>query len=109
MTVGCPSPPPLWMRSDRLAVLWHVPAPIVEVSVRLAARQPEAHLRCLPGLRRANTEVLARAASLEIASAAYMAAVAEHSLRNVQLHHGAGIVKRHDGEPEPPPNPNLRS
>ena len=54
-----------------------------------------------------NTQVLARAASLDIASAAYMAAVA---LYHVRLRHGARIVRRHEGEPtpEPPPDPNLR-
>ena len=58
-----------------------------------------------------DTEVLARAASLDIASAAYMAAVARHPNRNVQLRHGMRIVNRHDGEPkpEPPRDPNLRS
>jgi len=58
-----------------------------------------------------NTEVVARVASLDIASAAYMAAIATYSSRNVQLHHGMRIVKRHDGEPrpEPPRDPNLRS
>jgi len=58
-----------------------------------------------------DTEVLARVATLEIASAAYMAAVAKYSLRNVKLCHGIRIVKRHDGEPrpEPPRDPNLRS
>jgi hypothetical protein len=59
----------------------------------------------------ADSEVLARAASLDIAAAAYMAAVAKHPLRNIALRQGAQVIKRHDGEPkpEPPPDPNLRS
>jgi hypothetical protein len=59
----------------------------------------------------ADTEILARAASLDIAAAAYMAAVAKHPLRNVQLRQGAQVIKRHDGEPqpEPPRDPNLKS
>ena len=58
----------------------------------------------------ADTEVLARAASLDIASAAYMAAVLKYPKRNLALRHGARIIKRHEGEPapEPPPDPNLR-
>ena len=58
-----------------------------------------------------DTEVLVRAASLDIASAAYMAAIARYRLRNVQLRHGARIIRSHDGEPrpEPPPDPNLKS
>ena len=58
----------------------------------------------------AGTEVLARAKSLDIASAAYMAVAARYRLRNVQLRHGGRIVRRHEGEPapEPPPDPNLR-
>jgi hypothetical protein len=42
-----------------------------------------------------NSEILARAAHLDIASAAYMAAVARHPNRDVQ--------------PEPPRDPNLKS
>ena len=59
----------------------------------------------------ADTEILARPASLDIAAAAYMAAVAKHLLRNVQLRQGAQVIKRHDGEPqpEPPRDPNLKS
>jgi len=58
-----------------------------------------------------DTEVLARAASLDIASAAYMAAVLKHPKRSLALRHGARIIKRHDGEPkaEPPRDPNLKS
>jgi len=41
--------------------------------------------------------VLARAASLDVASAAYMAAVLKYPKRNLALRHGARIVKRHDG------------
>jgi hypothetical protein len=48
----------------------------------------------------ADTEVLARASGLDIASAAYMAAVAKYPLWNVQLR-GAQIIKRHDDELEP--------
>ena len=40
-----------------------------------------------------DTEVLARAASLDIASAAYMAAVLKHPKRNLALRHGARIIK----------------
>jgi hypothetical protein len=59
----------------------------------------------------ADSEVLARAASLDIAAAAYMAAVAKHPLRNIALHQGAQVIKRHDGEPKPesPRDPNLNS
>jgi hypothetical protein len=58
-----------------------------------------------------DTEILARAASLDIASAAYMAAVAKYPNRNVQLRQGALIIRRNDGEPkpEPPRDPNLKS
>jgi hypothetical protein len=55
--------------------------------------------------------VLARVAHLDIASAAYMATVAKFPSRNVQLRHGARIIKRHDGEPKPetPRDPNLKA
>jgi hypothetical protein len=58
-----------------------------------------------------DTEVLARAASLDIASAAYRAAVLKHPKRDLALRHGARIIKRHDGapNPEPPRDPNLKS
>jgi len=58
----------------------------------------------------ADTEVLARAKSLDLASAAYIAAVARYRLRNVQLRHGGRVVRRHEGgpAPEPPPDHNLR-
>ena len=58
-----------------------------------------------------DTEVLARAASLDIGSAAYMAAVLRYPKRNLALRHGARIIKRHDSEPKPEPlrDPNLRS
>ena len=53
----------------------------------------------------------ARAASLDVATAAYMAAVLKYPKRNLGLRHGIRIIKRHDGEPrpEPPRDPNLRS
>jgi hypothetical protein len=59
----------------------------------------------------ADSEVLARAASLDIAAAAYMAAVAKHPLRNIALRQGAQVIKYNDGEPkpEPPRDPNLKS
>jgi hypothetical protein len=58
-----------------------------------------------------NNDILACAASLDIASAAYMAAVARYPNRNVQLRQGALIVRRNDGEPkpEPPCDPKLKS
>jgi hypothetical protein len=58
-----------------------------------------------------DTEVLARVAHLGVASAAYMATVAKFPNRNIQLRHGASIIKRHDGEPkpEPPKDPNLKA
>jgi hypothetical protein len=58
-----------------------------------------------------DTEVLGRLAHLELASAAYQAAVFKYPLRNIQLRQGAQIIKRHDGEPRPapPPDPNLKS
>ena len=36
---------------------------------------------------------------LDIASAAYMAAVLKYPTRNLALRHDARIIKRHDGEP----------
>jgi hypothetical protein len=58
-----------------------------------------------------DVEVLGRLADLKLASAAYLAAVVNYPLRNIQLRQGAQIIKRHDGEPrpEPPPDPNLKS
>jgi hypothetical protein len=58
----------------------------------------------------ADSKILARA-SLDIAGAAYMAAVAKYPLRNMQLRRGAQIIRRHDGEqqPEPPPDPTSRA
>jgi hypothetical protein len=58
-----------------------------------------------------DAEVLGRLAHLELASAAYMAAIVKYPLRNIQLRQGAQIIKRHDGEPrpEPPRDPNLKS
>jgi hypothetical protein len=58
-----------------------------------------------------DAEVLGRLAHLELASAAYQAAVVKYTLRNIQLRQGAQIIKRHDGEPkpEPPRDPNLKS
>jgi hypothetical protein len=40
-----------------------------------------------------------------------MATVAKFPNRNVQLRHGARIIKRHDGEPkpDPPKDPNLKA
>jgi hypothetical protein len=57
----------------------------------------------------ANAEILARAASLDIAAAAYMAAVAKYPLRNIALRQAAQVIKYNDGEPEPPRDPNLKS
>jgi hypothetical protein len=56
-------------------------------------------------------EVLARAASLDIAGAADMAAVAKYPNRNIQLRQGALIIRRNDGEPkpEPPRDPSPKS
>jgi hypothetical protein len=55
----------------------------------------------------ADSEILARAAALDIAGSAYMAK------RNIQLRHGARIIERHHGEPPPAPieprDPDLRS
>jgi hypothetical protein len=50
-------------------------------------------------------------ASLDIASAVYLQAIVKYPLRNVRLHQGEHIIKRHDGEPkpEPPKDPNLKS
>jgi hypothetical protein len=58
-----------------------------------------------------DAEVLGRLAHLELASAAYHAAIVKYPLRNIQLRQGAQIIKRHDGEPrpEPPRDPNLKS
>ena len=58
-----------------------------------------------------DTEVLGRLASLDIASAADMETIVKYPLRNVQLRHGARVIKRHDGEPKPvpPKDPNLKS
>jgi hypothetical protein len=54
-----------------------------------------------------DTEGLGRLASLDIAGAAYLQAIVEHLLRNIQFRQGARIIKRHDGEP--PKGPNLKS
>jgi hypothetical protein len=51
----------------------------------------------------ADSEVLARAASLDIASAAYMAAVAKYPNRNIALRRGGQIIKQNLGEPKPEP------
>lgn len=58
-----------------------------------------------------DTEVLGRLADLELAGAAYHAAIVKYPLRNIRLIEGAQIIKRHDGEPrpEPPKDPNLKS
>jgi hypothetical protein len=61
----------------------------------------------------ADSEILARAAALDIAGSAYMASIAKYPKRNIQLRHGARVIEQHDGEPPPPPieprDPNLRS
>jgi hypothetical protein len=50
---------------------------------------------------------------LDIAGSAYMASIAKYPKRNVQLRHGARIIKKHDGAPPPPPlverDPNLKN
>jgi hypothetical protein len=58
-----------------------------------------------------DAEVLGRLAHLDLANAAYLAAVVKYPLRNIQLRQGAQIIDRHDGEPkpEPPRDPNLKS
>jgi hypothetical protein len=58
-----------------------------------------------------HTEVLGRLADLELAAATRRAAVVRYPRRNIQLRHGARIIRRHDGEPkpEPPPEPNVKS
>jgi hypothetical protein len=58
-----------------------------------------------------DVEVLARVASLDITSAAYLQAIVKYPLRNIQLRQGARIIKRHDGEPTPelPKAPSLNS
>ena len=38
-----------------------------------------------------------------------MAAVARYPDRNIALRRGAHVIGRRDGEPEPPPDTNLRS
>lgn len=57
------------------------------------------------------TEVLGRLADVEIAIAAFTAAVARHRRRNLELRQGSEVIRRHDGEPkpEPPRDPALRS
>jgi hypothetical protein len=55
-----------------------------------------------------DTEVLGRLASLDIASAAYLRAIVQCPRRNVRLCQGEQIIKRHDGEPKPPKDPNLK-
>jgi hypothetical protein len=37
--------------------------------------------------------------ALDIAGSAYMASIAKHPDRNVQLRHGVRIIERHDGAP----------
>lgn len=58
-----------------------------------------------------DTEILARTAHLDMATAAYLAALTRYSKRNVQLRHGSRIVRRHDGEPhpEPPKGPDVKA
>ena len=51
----------------------------------------------------ADAEVLARLAHLDIATAAFKAAVVRHPGRNLELRHGSRLVARHDGEPKPEP------
>jgi hypothetical protein len=57
-------------------------------------------------------EVLARLASLDLASAGDLAAVAKYPNRNAYLRQGARIIKQNPGEPKEPaaePDPNLKS
>jgi hypothetical protein len=58
-----------------------------------------------------DSEVLGRLASLDLAGAAYMAAIAKYPKRDLALRQGARVIKRHDGDPKPvpPPDPNLKS
>jgi hypothetical protein len=60
-----------------------------------------------------DSEVLGRLADLELGAAAFMAAVAKYSDRNIRLLQGERIIRRHDGDPaptpEPPTDPNLKS
>jgi hypothetical protein len=60
-----------------------------------------------------DTDVLGRLAHLDLATAAYTAAVARHPNRNVRLLQGEQIIRRHDGEPkavpETPTDPNMKN
>jgi hypothetical protein len=49
------------------------------------------------------SEVLGRLRDLDFGAAVYMAAVAKYPKRNIRL--GKRIIKRHDGEPAPVPEP----
>jgi hypothetical protein len=56
------------------------------------------------------TEVLGHVRDLDFGAAVYMAAVAKYPNRNIQLHQGERIIKRHDGQPKPAPRSSpLRS
>lgn len=50
-----------------------------------------------------NSEVLGRLAHLALATAAFWAAVAQFPKRNIDLRHGARIIRQHKGAPKPPP------
>jgi hypothetical protein len=60
-----------------------------------------------------DSKILGRLAHLDLASAAYLAAIARFPAWNIQLRQGAYVVKHHDGEPTPEPpepvDPNLRT
>lgn len=58
-----------------------------------------------------DTEILARTAHLDMATAAYLTALTRYPKRNVQLRHGARVVRQHDGEPqpEPPKGPDVKA
>lgn len=57
-----------------------------------------------------DTDVIGRLVSLDLATAAFTAAIARYPNRNIALRQGARIIKRHDGEPQPqrPRDPNLK-
>ncbi len=58
--------------------------------------------------------MLGRLTHIELADAAFVAAVSKYPNRNIALRQGARIIKRHGGEPKPEPparprDPNLKS